>query len=60
MLAILKQLALKAWPQFIFFCSTTSRPWITTGMFPQFFVITFPDLMQIQSIKISAKYGKNF
>ena len=27
-------------------------------MFPQFFVITFPDLMQIQSIKMTAKYGK--
>lgn len=29
--------------------------WVTTGMFPQEFIITFPNAIQVSSIKISSK-----
>ena len=35
-----------------------SRPWVSTGLYPQFFVITFPDLMQIHSIDIKSFNGE--
>ena len=37
---------------------STPKPWISTGLYPQSFVISFPDLIQIQSIKMAAKHGK--
>ena len=47
---------------YLFCClfSTSTRPWITTGLFPQFFSITFPDLMLIQKIQITGRNGKHF
>ena len=40
------------------FFREAARPWVSTGLYPQFFVITFPDLMQIHSIDIRSYNGK--
>lgn len=36
----------------------TTRPWISTGLYPQYFVISFPDQMQIHTIDMKSFNGR--
>ena len=36
---------------------TAARPWVTSGMYPQFIVITFPKMMSIRSVDLKTCQG---